>query len=277
MSRVTPAESKRQLAVVQERELSLTDHWRKLIWKAASSPTLAISGVRKICSDISFEIPWDALTKTELTYQDICYTAAKGRQLQRNYWDQDEVDAAVKKLLSRKGKDHSSVSIQMRGQVKDSRSQGFCMQNTVITMTPTACTIDIYYRSTELVQKFLADLIFFADKFPPIFEELGRTPTIIRFKFANVYLSAVFMPIFLRYEYDPVGFFEKLAVSDPKFFRTCGLATRRFFNATHNYTYRTRVKMFEYWKEHVKPNKRLQKMLAGLKGEIVIDDEGDEE
>jgi len=255
----------------------MIDHWRQLIWDAAASPSLAISGVRKICSDISFEIPWADLIASKMTYQDICYTAAKGRQLQRNYWDQAEVDAAVTKLLSRKGKDHSSVSIQMRGQVKDSRSQGFCMQNTVITLTPTVCTIDIYYRSTELVQKFLADLIFFADKFPAIFEQLGRTPTVIRFKFANVYLSAVFMPIFLRYESDPLGFFQHLQRSDPKFFRTCGLATRRFFNETHNYTYRTRVKMFEYWKEHVKPNKHLQKMLAGLKGEIIADEEGDDE
>jgi len=275
--KVTPAESKRQLALLQEKEMGLLDHWRKLIWKAATSPTLAISGVRKICSDISFELPWEALVRSELTYQDICYTAAKGRQLSRNYWDQDEVDAAVTKLLSRKGKDHSSVSIQMRGQVKDARSQGFCMQNTVITLTPNVCTLDIYYRSTELVQKFLADLIFFGDKFPEIFEKLGRTPTVIRFKFANVYLSAVFMPIFLRYETDPVAFFEKLSFHDPKFFRTCGLATRRFFNETHNYTYRTRVKMFEYWKEHVVPNRKLQKMLAGLKGETVIDEEGDDE
>ena len=254
----------------------MINHWRKLIWKAAAAPTLAISGVRKICADISFEIPWEALVESGLTYQDICYTAAKGRQLQRNYWDQAEVDAAVAKLLSRKGKDHSSVSIQMRGQVKDARSQGFCMQNTVITLTPDVCTIDIYYRSTELVQKFLADLIFFGDKFPAIFEQLGRTPTVVRFKFANVYLSAVFMPIFLRYETQPVKFFEMLAGHDPKFFRTCGLATRRFFNATHNYTYRTRVKMFEYWKEHVIPDRKLQKMLAALKGEI-IEDEGEDE
>ncbi len=254
----------------------MLNHWRRLIWKASQHPVLAISGVRKIAANLTFELPWDELVASTIDYKDICYTAAKHRQLLRNYWDQEEVDAAFLKLYTRRGKDHSSVSIQMRNGAKDSRSQGFCMQNTVVTMTPAVCTIDIYYRSTELIQKFLADLIFFREQLPINFERLGRTPSVVRFHFANVYLSAVFMPIFLRYETDPMGFFQALQRADPKFFRTCGLATRRFFNDTHNYSYRTRVKMFEYYKEHVTTNRGLQKMLAGLKGEVVLDEEDEE-
>lgn len=255
----------------------MLEQWKQLIWAAAERPATVISGVRKIVSDLAFEIPGTVL-RPELDYTDLGKTAAKGRQLTRNYWNQDEVDAAVSKLQSRKGKDHSSVSIQLRGQEKDSRSQGYCMQNLVITMTPTTSAVDIYYRSTELVQKFLADLIFFSRVLPPIFEELGIEPSVIRFKFANAYLSAVFMPIFLRYEDDPHGFFKHLQKHDPRFYRTCGLATRRFFNETHNYTYRTRVKMFEYWKEHVdqKKVKSLGTMLATLKGKVPVDEEDEE-
>jgi hypothetical protein len=232
--------------------------------------------VRKVAADQSFELEFSDLTGSKLKYTDICYTKAKGTQLNRNYWDQEGVDAAVTKLASRSDKPHSSVSIQLQNGAKDSRSQGYCMQNMVITTTPDTCTVDIYYRSTELIQKFLADLIFFSEKLPEIFEKLGREPSVIRFKFANVYLSAVFMPIFFRYETDPLGFFQHLERSDPKFYRTCGLATRRFFNPDHNYTYRTRVKMFEYWKEHVTPSAALQKKLAGLKGEV-IETEDEEE
>lgn len=250
-------------------------HWLEFLSRASVAPSLVITGVRKVAADQSFELPWEALVASKVRYEDICYTKAKGAQLQRNYWDQDSVDAAVEKLLDRKGKPHSSISIQLQGQGKDSRSQGYCMQNMVITLTPDTCTIDIYYRSTELIQKFLADLIFFAKQLPPIFEKLGRTPSVIRFKFANVYLSAVFMPIFLRYETDPLGFFQTLQRGDPKFFRTCGLATRRFFQPDHNYTYRTRVKMHEYWQEHVTNDPALQKMLAGLKGEVVEDENDD--
>lgn len=258
----------------------MIDEWRDLIWRAAAAPTLQLSGVRKIAADQSLILPWDSLTNLGMDYGDLCYTKAKDRQLLRNYWSQAEVDAAMEKLAGRKSKDHSSVSIQMRAGDKDSRSQGFCMQNTVITMTPTVLTLDIYYRSTELIQKFGADLVFFSRQFPPLFEKLGRTPSVVRMRFANVYLSAVFMPILMRYEPDPLGFFQHLEKHDPRFYRTCGLATRRFFNATHNYTYKTRAKMFDYWKEHVdaKKVKPLGKHLSTLKGEVPVnDDEGDDE
>lgn len=257
----------------------MLNHWKQLIWKAAEHETLAVSGVRKISSDVSFELPYQCLLEHDLDYTDLCYTKAKGRQLQRNYWNPPEVEAAVTKLKSRAGKDHSSVSIQLRGSDKDSRSQGFCMQNMVITVTPQQSSVDIYYRSTELIQKFLADLIFFSVQFPPIFEELGTTPEKIRFKFANVYLSSVFMPIFLRYEEDPLGFFKHLKEHDPRFYRTCGLSTRRFFQETHNYTYRTRVKMFEYWKEHVDPIKlkTTEKLLGQIQARGAAVEEGEED
>lgn len=256
----------------------MLDKWSKFVWAVAAAPTLAITGVRKVVSDQSFELTWGELTSSTLRYQDLCYTKAKGAQLNRNYWDEEESTNAVEKLLERASKPHSSVSIQLRNGAKDSRSQGYCMQNMVITMTATTCTVDVYYRSTELIQKFLADLVFFADKLPKLFEKLGREPSVIRFKFANVYLSAVFMPIFLRFEKYPAEFFSHTLERDPKFYRTCGLATRRFFNETHNYTYRTRVKMFEYYKEHVDPAKMkpLVKMLSTLKGEMPLDEEDDE-
>lgn len=256
----------------------MINQWTELIWKVASTKTLVISGVRKIVSDIQFQLTWDQLNSCELKYSDICYTPSKEKQLLRNYWNEDEVEAAVEKLLSRKGKVHSSVSIQLRGREKDSRSQGYCMQNMVITITPEKSYVDIYYRSTEVIQKFLADLIFFSRMLPKIFDKIGVSPDLVRFKFANVYLSSVFIPIFIRYEENPDGFFLWLKRHDLRFYRTCGLSTRKFFNEDHNYSYRTRVKMFEYWKEHVdhKKVRSLQNRLSTLTGNIKEDGEDDE-
>lgn len=238
--------------------------WLDLCRHVAGTQALCYSGVRKIVEDQSLVL---TTLDSDLQYEDICYTKAKGAQLQRNYWNQASVDAAIQKLKDRVGKDHSSVSIQLQGQEKDSRSQGFCMQNLVITVTKQKTTVDIYYRSTELIQKFLADLIFFRTKLPPLFDQLGRQPAEYRFKFANVYLSAMFMPIYLRYEDKPYMFFKVLEKLDPKFYRSCGMSTQRYFNASHNYTYRTRVKMFEYWKEHVDEAKlgRLELLLNKLR------------
>ena len=244
--------------------------WTHLIRAIGNTEGLVYSGVRKIVADIKWSLPWEKLTSHKLKYPDLDYTLSKRSQLLRNYWDTEAVEAAMEKLMARRGKDHTSVSIQLKGQKKDPRSQGFCMQNLVITMTKEVVTVDIYYRSTELVQKFLADLIFFSEVLPPLFERLGKEPTVIRFTFANVYLSSVFMPIFCRLDSDPAEFFRTLQLNDPRFFRTCGLATSKFLKPDHNYTYRSRIKMFEYWKKHVSAEKvkAVTKLIGNLRGEL---------
>lgn len=256
----------------------MIEAWRNLVWEAAAHPTLCISGVRKIASDVHFNLSWEDLIESDVTFTDICYTSAKLRQLERNYWNEEGFDAAFEKLSSRKHKDHTSVSIQLQGKEKDSRSQGFCMQNMVITQTKDHLLVDVYYRSTEVVQKFLADLILFNQKLPTFFEKLQRNPSVIRFHFANMYLSAVFMPILMRYEPDPLGFFKHLEKHDRQFHRTCGLSARVYFRDSHNYTYRTRVKMWDYWKKYVDPDrvKSLGLHLDRLKGVIPESEDDDE-
>jgi len=250
--------------------------WLRFVWQVAGSERGIITGVRKVAFDQGFEVSWEQLATSPLTYEDLGYTKMKGRQLERIYWNQEGFDAAMEKLESRKGSPHSSVAIQMSAGVKDSRSQGHCMQNLVITQTALGRQVDIYYRSTEVTQKFLADLVLFSKKLPVVFGD--DPPNVVRFRFANAYLSAVFMPIFLRYEVYPLGFFQQLEKKDPKFFRTCGLATRRFFNPTHSYTYRTRIKMFEYYQKHVEQTKMkgLVKMLSTLKGEAPTEEDDDD-
>lgn len=250
--------------------------WLRFVRQVAGAKGM-VTGVRKVAFDQSFELTWGELTSCPIKYEDLGYTKAKGRQLERIYWPQEDFVAAMAKLADRRSKPHSSVAVQLSAGEKDSRSQGYCMQNMVITQTADRMYIDVYYRSTEVTQKFLADLVFFAAKLPAFFPD--RKPSVIRFKFANTYLSAVFAPILLRYEPDPLGLFVQLYEEDPKFYRTFGLATRRFFNETHNYSYRTRVKMFEYYKEHVGNDgkmKVLVKTLAKLTGDVPEDDEDEE-
>lgn len=241
--------------------MSVIDPWLDLLHRVAATPPLARSGVRKIIANVSWELPYSEFEDPGIHYRDLCYSEkGKHAQLARNYWDQDAVDAAVGKLQAREGKDHSSVTISLQGAKKDSRSQGFCMVAMVITRTKSDASVDIFYRSTELIQKFAADLVFFSKQFPVIFDELDFEPSVVRFHFANVYLSAMFIPIVLKY--DDGAIFEELK-KDPQFYRTAGMSTRRYFNATHNYTYRTRVKLFEYWKENVDESK-LQKLKKEL-------------
>lgn len=252
--------------------------WKGLVYEIASSDTLIISGVRKIVANVSWEISLADLYDCQITFEDLYYTQAKFRQLARNYWDVESIKAATDKVSSRADKPHTSVAFQLKNGEKDSRSQGYCMQNMVLTRTPNGSSIDIYYRSTEVLQKFLADLIFFKQMFPAMLKDAGIEPTTVRFKFANVYLSAVFMPILFRYDDTPEAFFKALAV-DAKFNRTCCSATAKFFQETHNYTYRTRVKMFEYAKEHLTPEKYklLADTLKDYRNDTVIEEDEDVE
>ena len=126
--------------------------------------------------------------------------------------------------------------------------------------------------------KFLADLIFFCKVLPPIFEELGLEPELIRFKFANAFISALYQPVFLRFEQNPVGFYKHLQKHDPRFFRTYSLASSKYLKEEHSYTYRMRIRMFEYTKQWVSQDKlnSLKPFFVGLRGEITDDEEDDE-
>lgn len=248
----------------------MLEHWKRFHWQMAEAETLVVLGVRKIVGDVSFELPGKCL-HTDLDFNDISFRGNnKFNQLKRVYWNQESVGAAVEKLLSRKDSSHASAAVQLQAGDKDSRSSGYCMQNMVITISKERSFVDIYYRSTEVSLKFLADLIFFSRMLPPVFEELGIQPEVIRFKFANAFMSALFQPIFLRFEEDPVGFYKHLKKHDPRFFRTYGLASSKYSLKEHNYNFRSRILMFEYVKKHV-PEwklKALQPIIGNLKGKI---------
>ena len=256
----------------------MIEHWRRLHWTMAETPALCISGARKICGDIQFEIPGEDF-HTELTFEDLGYTT-KGKlgQLKRNYWNQALVDKAIEKLLSRKDKGHCSAAIKMEAGEKDSRSSGFCIQNMVITICEGKSFIDLYYRSTEISMKFLDDLLFLCHVLPPVFQTLGIFPQVIRFKFANAFISALYQPVFLRFEEDPVGFYKHLEKNDPRFYRTCSLTTSKYLMETHSYTYRMRIRMFEYFQHWVTKEKidLLRPVFKGLRPDIIEEEEDDD-
>lgn len=239
--------------------------WLDFNLKVACAPALVYSGVRKIVRQVDQTVPWSYLNDLPMGYEDLCYSArTKRNQLMRTYWNQDNVEAALEKLLGRDGKDHTSVGIQLQGGVKDSRSMGHCMQNMVITAIKDKVFVDLYYRSTEATQKFGADLVLFSEVLPPIFDRIGIAPEELRFQFSNAYFSAMFTPIICAFSEDQASFFKTIQQYDPRFFRSLGMATRRYFQDTHNYTYRTRVKMFEYWKENVQEDQSLKELLFSI-------------
>lgn len=183
----------------------------KLIYRVVDSNPFMYNGLRKIVQNLNWEIP----AIPTLTYDDLGYSKNKLKQLERNYINVEEL-ARVKAILEkRKGQSLTSVALNMRGAKKDSRSMGWCMLNVVVTRTPKTENVEIHYRSTELILKFGGDLVFL----PTVFERIGVEPKVVRFHFANAFLSGVFLPTYLASLDDPLVFLKYMRRKDSTHFQ----------------------------------------------------------
>lgn len=213
-----------------------------LCYKVAELPGI-YTGVRKVVQGVTH-------STTELPEVDLAqlgYRGGKVAQLMRNYFNQAEVDAARKKLAARRTSPHTSVALNTIGQAKDpTRSQGHCIRSLIITQTPKWTEVDIVYRSTELIQKFTADMVLI----PMILKELdlAHKPRIYRFYFANCFLTALFAPVLFQHT-DPIDFYQHLKRVDPRYFRTFLNASAKFTETQCRYNYAHRVKMWKIAQE----------------------------
>ncbi len=234
-----------------------------LVYKAVAEPTFLIHGVRKIVQDLHWSEPTPPPALDIL--RDLGYGKQKVTRLMNLYYNADEVAKAKAKLLQRKGEEHSSVSISMRNMEKTHpAAQGWCIQNIVISESYAhkqhRVTADIFYRSTELIMKFGADLSLIQ----AVFDEMEITPSPVRFHFANAYVSAVFFPLLFAFT-DPVKLFEHIRKHDPKFHFLTMKAVSRYLDPNNRYTYRARVKQWKLTQDTVDRTKLDPYLLKHLK------------
>jgi len=212
-----------------------------ICYKVAALPGI-YTGVRKVVQGVTHEL-------TELPEIDLAqlgYRGGKVAQLMRNYFNDEEVEAAKTKLAARRKSPHTSVALNTLGQKKDTRSQGHCIRSIIITQTPKWTEVDMIYRSTELIQKHTADyalLPIILDKL-----ELAHKPRVYRLYFANCFLTALFAPILFQHT-DAIEFYEHLKKVDPRYYRTFLNATAKFYEKDCRYQYKHRVKMWAITQE----------------------------
>lgn len=188
-----------------------------LLRTVIQAPATLYNGLRKIVQDQTWRITGPYFRDSVLDYHDLNYGPAKAKQLERNYWNEDEAQR-VRAILDKRGHQaFTSVAMSLRGQGKEARSMGWCMLSLVITRIPRQLeSVEIQYRSTELVRKFGADLCFL----PWVFSQLDLRPDLITFRFANAYLSGVYFPLLGTF-WDPIDFYDYLWKHDQKLF-ACG-------------------------------------------------------
>lgn len=256
-------------------EVGIKEKWLDLIYNLAlrQDPDRVLSTGIKYFGNVQFSLTGDQWRKGfNISLPELGYggRSTKMTQLSRNYRNVESLTSAREKLSERlhKKSAYSSVMATMTGDKKDSRSQGHCMSSTVITHNPKdyitgepTVFVDIHYRVTEVIKKFGADLIFFNKVIIP--EMLPDELSIedingVRFHFANIYLSPLFLPILVP-QMDVIDLVNRIDEEGPfETLRGCynALATLTIEDMEH-YSYRSRRHMHQFLCDAVGEDKYL--------------------
>lgn len=183
--------------------------WALPLYKVvAGKETAGYQAIGKVVQDITMHS--NGLPKWELS--DWGYGRNKLAQLKRNYVNEEELARVRAVLAKRDLTKYTSVAVSLRGKPKDSRSQGWCMLSLVISRTKEWTSVEVQYRTTEVILKFAADVWFLRY----LCEQLDIEPDRYTFRFANVALSGAYFP-YLVDKMDLVKFLGFLRGADSDF------------------------------------------------------------
>lgn len=247
-------------ATQEAPQLTVADCWYNFVREVLLDlPTFYVSSTgRKYVANATMVIPGEAWHRGfPLNMADLGYKGKDNKinQLKRIYFNQEAVDAARDKLTSRTKdeRDFTSVAVPTMADKKDQRSQGYCMNSVVVTHLPKGpkvpeplTYITIFYRVTEVIQKFGADLIFLSEVVIPQIIQDKYKVTEVRLQFTNAYFSPLFLPVLYHFT-DPVDIMKELEArmelpGYPAIFKSCLRAAALPFiqkNPDH-YKYRMR-------------------------------------
>lgn len=239
----------------------LEQEWARFVEDLAVASPEAYVQIRKVFRDVTWEVPFSHFDGLTLGTEHMGYSAGESKmnQLRRNYLNVPELERARDSLKSRASKQQSCITARFGSGAKDSRSQGFCMQTITLNHISKPepgkpqFVVELYYGSTEVGQKFFADLMFLDQiVFPILLRGLPR-PDIIRFKFSTLYLSSMFLPVVFQVT-DVRELMENIREKDPKWFTRCvRIAVEKWMVEECFYNYRTRAKMHDLFREYVYP------------------------
>jgi len=264
---------------------NITHEWIKFVEEiTVNHPASAYAQERKFMEGVKFSIPGE-VWKQGLSHSlyDLGYSkeGSKMQQLTRDYYNEESMKEAKQIIQGRKKQSVTSIGISTLG-AKKRNSQGHCIRSITVNyfedkVTPNKSprfTVDFLYRSTELLRKFGADLIFLHDYIIPDILENNpwgyEAPDEIRFYFSSCFFSGLFIPVFYQFT-DPVEFLKDLHkhYGDTIFYRRCIFRTKSMLERDFShYKFRSRRNMQELsqrlFKEGKIGKKYLERHLAAL-------------
>lgn len=213
-----------------------------------------IAGSRKIICNRQWKIGKldDSLCLKDLGYKN---ETTKLKQLRFYYWNEESMDRGVSEYrrLVKKGK-YGSIGITTHGNYKENfTQQGFCIQSIVFTYLIDRSVIDIFYRTTEIIKKFGADLVYLRrsvlSEFREHFEEAPLSH--IRFHFTNLSVHPMFYVLLIPHDPDWRDSLERIKIKDQTLWRNIIRWTNRYLAPTG----------LEKYKQGLRTSKALVRMM----------------
>jgi hypothetical protein len=206
--------------------------WINAVLRLSRAEADFYSGCRKILSNrrLTFNDLWDR--KDPLTLADAGYTKAKMSHLTRLYLHEESRDMAMKLWIERRKKtSYGSVCFTCFNHLlkndptkksKRASVMGPCLQSVVITQVKGGKNaqyfVDVFYRTTEILKKFPADLVFIRDVLLKGFDFSSMEFLGLRCHFANITVHPMYFVTALPQLADPIDELKRIKKIDKYFF-----------------------------------------------------------
>lgn len=225
--------------------------WIRQVLKLSKMEADFYSGCRKIIRGykMTFHDLWDA--EDPLILEDAGYTKSKLAHLVRGYLHEESVEMALKLWALRRAKtSYGSVGITTYNHfikndaVKKSKRasvMGPCIQALTVTQikgnnskgTGGQYSIDAFYRTTEVLKKFPADLVFIRDVLLKDFDFSGMEFMGMTCHFANVTVHPQYFVTAIPEMEDPIRELERIKKKDKYFYEWIIKWTARYLCEEH--------------------------------------------
>lgn len=205
--------------------MTLLREYADFVMRVGHTPELIIAGVQRIHRDVGWTLEPSIFFDGSMKLEHTGYTQNKLQMLQRNYYNPDSIKRAKADLAWRiKNKKYGSGAFDFRGIPKKGTKQDYCIQSCVISYYPQkkGTTIQVFWRTAELLKRFRGDILFLRDFiFPHFEEELKAAPPFqIDFRFANATFHPMFTVLLIEQLPDWRIQFNRIKEENPKMFKS---------------------------------------------------------
>ncbi len=225
----------------------MKDEWALHVLRLSKRPADLYAGCRKIIthSSLFFADLWDK--EDPLILEDAGYTRAKMAHLVRGYVHEESIEKAIMLWKLRRSKtSYGSVGFTTYNHflkndaVKKSKRasvMGPCIQAVTITQVKGGKKgqyfIDAFYRTTEILKKFPADLVFIRDVLLKDFDFSGMEFMGLTCHFANITVHPQYFVTIIPHLEDPIAELEKIKKKDRYFYDWIIKWTARYLCEEH--------------------------------------------